>query len=65
MLNYNEAMLARQKYERVSSVKSRADIEPVVKTTNVIAEAITTIKAAFAPKASPAKRPARRALATE
>jgi hypothetical protein len=65
MLSYNEVMLARQRYEQVSSIKSRAEIQPVVKTTHVIAEAITKIKAAFAPKASPAKRPARRALATE
>jgi hypothetical protein len=65
MLNYSEMMAGRQVYEQVSSVKCRADIEPVVKTTNVIADAITTIKAAFAPKASPATRPARRALATE
>ncbi len=65
MLSYNEMVQARQKYEHVSSVKCRAEIEPVVKTTNVIAEAITTIKAAFAPKASQAKRPVRNALATE
>jgi hypothetical protein len=65
MLNYNEMMLARQKYEVVSSVKCQADIAPVVKTTHVIAQAITTIKAAFAPKASLAKRPVRNALATE
>ncbi len=65
MLNYNDVVLARQRYEQVSSIRSRADIQPVVKTTDVVAEAITKIKAAFAPKASPAKRPARRALATE
>ncbi len=65
MLNYNEMIQARQKYEEVSSVKCRAEIEPVVKTTNLVAQAISTLKAAFAPKASPAKRPARRAMATE
>ncbi len=65
MLNYNEMVVGRQVYEQVSSVKCRAEIEPVVLTTNVIAEAIATIKAAFAPKASPATRPVRRALATE
>ncbi len=65
MLNYNEMALARQKYVDVSSKPCRAEIEPVVKTTNVIADAIATMKAAFAPKASPATRPVRRALATE
>lgn len=68
MLYYNEMMMARQKYAQVSSVKCRAEIKPVVtiaNTTREIAEALATIKAAFAPKASPARRSVRRVLATE
>lgn len=51
MWTYNDMLLARQRYEDLNKVKGRAEIEPATVTVNVLANAISAVKAAFAPTA--------------
>ena len=48
MMTYNTLLLARQRYEDLNKVKNRAEIEPATVTINVLANAISAVKAAFA-----------------
>lgn len=65
MLAYNEMVLARMRNEELSQVRQRAEIEPVTVHTNVIVDAVTAIKAAFAPRKQVVRPVVRRTLATE